>query len=312
MILLLNILLYIISFVFIWIGAGMIISAASKFSKRLRLSPFAFSFVFLGILTSMPEFSVGLQAVADRESQIFVGNLLGGIVVLFLVVIPLLAVFGNGVSLRHELDHKTLLAAFGVILAPALFILDKKITNVEGVILIVLYGILLYLVQRKNGIFDKENSQLLNIKAYSYKDILKIVIGLAIVFVSSSIIVEKTIFFAGLLHISSFYISLIVVALGTDLPELSLAIRSVVSGKKELAMGDYLGAAAVSTFLFGLFILLHKGEILTVDNFFVTFIFIGIALSFFYYFVRTKNFITRKNGFALLGLYLIFVILELL
>jgi cation:H+ antiporter len=290
----------------------MIVSAASKFSKRLKLSPFAFSFVFLGILTSMPEFSVGLQSIADKQAQIFVGNLLGGIVVIFLVIIPMLAVFGNGVSLRHELDQNTLLAAFGVILAPSLFILDKRVTPIEGAILIILYGILLYLVQRKNGIFDKNNAQLLNIKAYSYKDILKILIGIVVVFVSSSIIVDKTIYFAGILKISPFYISLIIVALGTDLPELSLAIRSVVLGKKELAMGDYLGTAAVSTFLFGLFILLHQGEILTDSNFLITFLFISLALCLFYYFSRIKNFISRKNGFVLLGLYIIFVALELL
>src|SRR5205085_2055996 len=99
---LLHLLTYIVSFVLLWIGSGLIVSAASKFSKRLRLSPFAFSFVFLGILTSIPEFSVGIQAVIDKNSEIYVGNLLGGIVVLFLVVIPLLAIFGNGISLRHE------------------------------------------------------------------------------------------------------------------------------------------------------------------------------------------------------------------
>lgn len=308
----LNLLIYIASFVAIWLGAGVIISAATKFSKKLKLSPFVFSFAFLGILTSTPEFSIGLQAVADHDAEIFVGNLLGGIVVLFLVVIPILAVFGNGVSLKHELGNKTLLTTLLVILLPSLFTMDKRITNLEGVIMIASYLALLYLVQIKNGIFDTQNKQILNIRAYSYKDLLKIIIGLGIVFVSSSLIVDKTMYFANLLHISAFYISLIVIALGTDLPELTMAIRSVVSGKKELAMGDYVGAAAVSTFLFGLFTILHNGEVITVNNFFVTFIFITIALGLFYFFSYTKNYITRLNGLILLGIYVLFVALELI
>lgn len=266
----------------------------------------------MGILTSTPEFSIGLQAVADHDAEIFVGNLLGGIVVLFLVVIPILAVFGNGVSLKHELGNKTLLTTLLVILLPSLFTMDKRITNLEGVIMIASYLALLYLVQIKNGIFDTQNKQILNIRAYSYKDLLKIIIGLGIVFVSSSLIVDKTMYFANLLHISAFYISLIVIALGTDLPELTMAIRSVVSGKKELAMGDYVGAAAVSTFLFGLFTILHNGEVITVNNFFVTFIFITIALGLFYFFSYTKNYITRLNGLILLGIYVLFVALELI
>lgn len=309
---LINLLLYIISFIAIWLGAGLIISATSKFSKKLKLSPFAFSFVFLGILTSTPEFSVGLQAVANHDAEIFVGNLLGGIVVLFLVVIPLLAIVGNGISLKHELDNKMLLATMGVIVAPSLFILDKKVTNLEGVVLIALYLVLIFFIQKRNGIFNKENEQLLNAKSYSYMDILKILLGAGIVFVASSLIVDKTLYFAEILSISAFYISLIVVSLGTNLPELTLAIRSVISGKKELAMGDHIGSAAVNTFLFGLFTILHNGEVLTISNFLVTFIFIATALIVFYFFFRTRNFISRRNGLVLFCIYILFVALELL
>ncbi|KXK10424.1 MAG: putative calcium/sodium:proton antiporter [Microgenomates bacterium OLB23] len=102
-----NIVIYIISFIAIWYGAGLIIASITKFSTRLKLSPFTFSFVFLGILTSIPEFSVGLQAVVNGDPEIFVGNLLGGVVALFLLVIPLLAIFGKGISLKHELNKKT-------------------------------------------------------------------------------------------------------------------------------------------------------------------------------------------------------------
>ncbi|MBI2613289.1 MAG: sodium:calcium antiporter [Candidatus Levybacteria bacterium] len=307
----LNLILYFLAFIFIWLGAGLVVSSTSKFSSKLRLSPFAFSFVFLGILTSIPEFSVGLQAVAGNRPEIFVGNLLGGIVVIFLVIIPLLAVLGNGISLKNELDNKTLLISLVVILTPSLFILDKKVSTLEGFMLVFLYVVLLFFVERKNGIFDRSNGQLFNVKAYSYKDILKILLGIGIVFASSSIIVDKTTYFAGIFNISAFYISLFVIALGTNLPELSLAVRSVISRKREIAMGDYMGSAAANTLLFGIFTLLHGGEILTVDNFIITFLFILTALGSFYFFFRTKNYISRTNGLVLLGFYVIFVIIEL-
>lgn len=309
--LLINFLLYIISFVGLWYGAGLIVSAASKFSQKLKLAPFAFSFIFLGVLTSTPEFSVGLQAVANHDAEIFVGNLLGGIVVLFLVVIPILAIFGKNISLKHELSPKLLLSTMIVILMPALLTLDRKVTNLEGAIMIVSYLSLLYLVQRKNGIFDKDNQQLLNVKAYSYKDFLRILFGLAIVFVSSNLIVDKTMYFAEIFNISAFYIGLIVIALGTDLPELTLAVRSIMSGKKELAMGDYIGAAAVSTFLFGLFTILHNGEVITISNFLITFIFIAAALGLFYFFSMSKKYISRRDGVVMIAIYILFVFLEL-
>jgi cation:H+ antiporter len=306
-----NSLLYLLAFFLIWIGSGLIVSSIDRFSKRLKLSRFIMSFVILGLLTSTPEFAVGLQAIADHDPEIFVGNLLGGIPVLFLLVIPLLAILGNGINLKHELGKKTLLFALAVILAPSILVLDKRVSNPEGIVLIVLYLILVFVVQKRHGLFDKDNSLALDIKAYSYKDVLKILLGIGIVFVSSNIIVDKTMYFANVFNISAFYIGLIAISIGTNLPELSLAVRSVISGKKDVAMGDYLGSAAVNTLLFGVFTLLHAGEVITMNGFLITFLFIAAALVLFYIFVQSKNIISRKEGLVLFGVYILFVVIEL-
>lgn len=306
-----NLIIYIVAFILIWLGSGLIVSSASKFSKKLKLSSFIFSFVFLGILTSTPEFSVGLQALAEHDANIFVGNLLGGIIVLFLLAIPILAILGNGINLKHELSRNQLILTSIVILTPSLLILDKRVTNFEGLFMIISYFLLLYLVQKKNGIFDKDNDNLLNLRAYSFYDLLKIILGIIIVFISSYAIVEKTNYFAQLINISTFYVSLIIIALGTNLPELTLAIRSVISGKKDLAMGDYIGSAAVNTLLFGIFTLMHNGEVLTISNFLTTFIFISIALGLFFYFSVKNQFLSRLNGIFMLAVYVLFVIFEL-
>lgn len=310
--LIVNLILYTLSFILIWYGSGLIVSSISKFSRRLKLSQFTFSFIFLGLLTSIPEFSVGLQAVADNKPEIFVGNLLGGIIIIFLVIIPILAVFGNGINLRHEMTDNTQLATLAVLMAPSLLMLDNKVTNSEGILLIVIYAFLLFVVQSKKGIFDRSNQHLLDIKAYSYKDILKVVIGIGIVFVASSLIVDKTIFFAEYFNISAFYIGLLVISIGTNLPELSIAVRAVVNGKKDIAMGDYMGSAAANILCFGILTILHDGPIIIVSNFLITFLFIALSLGLFYFFFYTKKAISRSNGIFLLVLYVLFVFFELL
>ncbi len=305
-----NLLLYIASFVLIWFGSGLIVSSTSKFSRRLRLSSFVFSFVFLGLLTSSPEFAVGLQAVADNDPEIFIGNLIGGAMVIFLFVIPLLAVFGNGINLKNEIENKTLTLTLLVILMPIITLIDKKVSSLEGLFLIVLYAILIFFVERKHGLFDKENNELFDIKSYSYKDILKIFIGIGLIFISGNIILNQTLFFADFFNIPAFYISLVILAFGTNLPELSLAIRSAVAGKKDIAMGDYLGSAAANTFLFGLFTILIGGVVLTINNFIITFLFVASSLVLFYFFYYTKKFISRANGLLMLGIYMVFVVVE--
>ncbi|KXK10425.1 MAG: Inner membrane protein YrbG [Microgenomates bacterium OLB23] len=166
-------------------------------------------------------------------------------------------------------------------LLPALFTLDRRVTNFEGAMLVVSYAILLVVVQRKKGIFDHTDIAFNQLTSSLLGDFAKIIMGAVVVFVSSSYIVHITMYFADVFRISAFYIGLLVIAVGTNLPELSVALRAVHSGNKDVAMGDYIGSAAVNTFLFGLFTLSHNGEVITVSNFMVTFIFIAVSSWFF-------------------------------
>src|SRR4030042_5741949 len=97
---------YFLSFFVIWYGAGLIISAVDKISKKSNISKFAVSFFILGLLTSTPELAVGINSIADHDPEIFVGNLLGGIIVIFLLIVPILAIMGNGIKLAHQLNSK--------------------------------------------------------------------------------------------------------------------------------------------------------------------------------------------------------------
>lgn len=304
--------IYLASFFLIWFGSGLIVSSATKFAKKLKVSPFIFSFLFLGLLTSIPEFSVGLQSIAGNHAEVFVGNLLGGIMVLFTVVIPLLAVIGNGINVKHELKGIPLALTLALILAPAYFILDQRVTNMEGAIMVIMYITHMLFIQRQKGVLDKSNKNLMNIKKYSYKDFLVLLAGLGIIFVSSNILLDKTLYFAQLLNVSPFYISLIVLALGTDFPEFILAVRSGLGKKKDVAMGDYMGAAAASTLLFGVFTLLTNGEVLTVTHFGMTFMWIAIALGLFYIFSASKQFISRTEGLLMILVYIGFITTEIL
>src|SRR3989344_3381208 len=305
-----NLVLYIASFFIIWLGAGLIVSSVDRFSKKLRLSSFAFSFFVLGILTSIPEFAVGMTAIAENQPEIFVGNLIGGIPVIFFLIIPILAIFGNGIKLRNQLNTKDLLFSFVVMITPALLVMDRRVTNLEGFIMIGLYVALFFFIQREKGIFDTQHSNILRGRAYSYVDIVKTLLGIGLVFVASQIIVDNTLYFAKIFHISPFFISLVILSLGTNLPELSLAVRSIISRKKDIAFGDYIGSAAANTFLFGLFTILNTGEVVTVNNFFKTFLVMAGGLSLFYYFIRSKDDILRKEGLVLLLVYLAFIFID--
>jgi len=305
-----NGLLYILSFILIWFGAGLIVNSIDKYAKKLHISSFAVSFFILGFLTSTPEIAVGISSIIEKDPEIYVGNLIGGIIIIFLFIIPILAIFGRGITLSHQLSKRNLLLSLAVCAAPAFLILDNKVTVFEGFLLIFFYIILFYVIEKKKGIIENIESKFLHTDRDDLKYIVKIVIGIIIVFLTSRFIVDETMYFSKILNISPFFISLIMLSLGTNLPELSVGIRSLYSGKKDIAFGDYIGSAAANTAIFGVLTVINKNDVTITDHFFRRFIFIIAGLGLFYFFSRSKNNISRLEGFILLLIYVLFLIVE--
>ena len=71
-----NGLIYLFSFIGVWIGSGLAINATEKISKISGISQFTISFLLIGILSSTSELSVGTNALIKNDPGIFVGNLM--------------------------------------------------------------------------------------------------------------------------------------------------------------------------------------------------------------------------------------------
>jgi cation:H+ antiporter len=305
-----KLLIYVFSFFVLWFGGGLIIKGVDEFSKKINLSSFSVSFFVLGILTSVPEFALGINSILIGDPEIFVGNLIGGSVTLLLLVIPTLAILGGGIKLYHQLDEKNLIFSLLVVITPVFFIADNLVTRTEGVFLMMIYFILVYFVEKKKGLLEKVKDTFSSDKTHVVEDILKILIGIVIVFLTSRFIVNQTVYFSQLLKIPLFLVSFLILPFGTNLPEFSLAARSIIAKKKEIAFGDYLGSAAANSFLFG-FLTLLNGKRINVSRYsMITLILMLFSFLLFYFFSRSKNEISKEEGKILLLTYLLFVLVE--
>jgi cation:H+ antiporter len=307
-----HLLLGILSFIGIWIGTGFAVSSVEKISHRLKISSFAVSFLILGLFTSISEFSVGINSVLDNDPEIFVGNLIGASIVLFLMIIPLLAITGKQIKIPETLKNNNLLLPMIVISLPVVLSLDREISKLDGIIALALYTILAVNLQAKKGLLEKAKS-LIQFKQISiYKEIAKILVGVLIIFSASHFIVEQTKYFSDLYNISPFIISILVISIGTNLPELSFVFRSLVLKNNQVAFGDYIGSAAFNTFLFGLLTLIYGKNIVLSNNYITSSISLIVGTIIFYIFAKSKNTISRLEGVILLGIYILFVTTEFL
>ncbi len=303
-------LLFITAALGVWIAAGLIVHGVSAFSHRFKLSSFSVSFFILGLLTSIPEFSVGLNAIREGKPDIFIGNLIGASVVLFLLVIPLLVVIGKGVELNKDLAGRNLPLILLVIFATVLFGIDGAYNRVEAVFMILLYGVLFYVLRRRKGALASIADRLLNGDHAGWGDGLKILIGAVLMYFASDLLVGQTVTLSDLFGISTFMISLLVLGIGTNVPELIIGVRSVLRNEKAIAFGNYVGSAAVNTLLFGFFVILTGRVPIIREKIWIVFIFFLIGLLLFWLFAKSKTHLSRKEGLVLLLIYILFVIAE--
>lgn len=304
-------LIYILSFVGIWIGSGLAVKSVERLSKSLKISSFAVSFFVLGLFTSVSELSVGVNSVLENDPEIYVGNLIGASIVLLLLIVPLLAVFGNSIHIAPEFQGFNLPASLVVIALPVALAMDGRIGKTDSIFALALFVFLIISVQAKQGLIDKLKSINPQSSVKARKELLKIVFGVAVIFIASRFVVEQTIYFSNLFNVSPFLISLLLIAIGTNVPELSLVARSAFMRNHQVAFGDYVGSAAFNTFLLGLLTMFYGKTVFLTNSYIVSLLFLIVGLVMFYYFARTKNTISRAEGLALLALYVIFLITEI-
>lgn len=303
----------------IWFLSGILIDATDRVARRYRKPGFAVAFFVLGFLTSISEISVAVNATAQGIPQVSAGNLMGASLVIMLLIIPLLAILGNGVPMTRSLRPSTVACLLIVVLLPSLFALDGNVARYEGILMLLLYGGLLLRIRKKVPAHEtaiktlrETKATLLNTRYATAMDIAKIIAGAAFIFIAGNVLVDESAYFARLLSIPVSFVGLLLLSIGTNFPELVIAVRCVLGRHKDIAFGDYMGSAAANTCIFGVLVIANGAFSIVLSEVVVTCTITAIGLTLFFRFARTKALLSRTEGGILLSLYALFLIFQIL
>lgn len=307
-----HLLTVLLSLIFLWIGSGIAVSGVNKISQGLKRSSFLISFFVLGLFTSLSEVGVAINSFIDGVPQIAVGNLLGGIIVIFLFIIPLLGIIGNGIHLKNTISLPLLLCCLIFLFLPFLLLMDQHLSFYEGILIVIFYVILTYFLF-KNSQKEQKQSQK---KKSSVKpltiiySLILICTGIVALFIASDYLLKEIIYFAAIFGTKPILLSFVVLSLGTNLPELAIGVRALISGNKDVAFGNYIGSAVFNPFILSLLAIVSKDINISVSlaNIFIFTIF---AFAFFFYFSKSENTLSRRESFLLLAIYGLFLLFEL-
>jgi cation:H+ antiporter len=142
-----NLLFIVFGLVGLIIGARFVVDSAIFIARIMGVSELVISITVVAIGTSLPELSTTIVAALKKEHDIIVGNIIGsnifniGILGLVSIIHP---VSVNKPLLKFEFP---IMLFFSIIILP-LMMTGKKVTRAEGVFLLLLYGVFIYLTVR--------------------------------------------------------------------------------------------------------------------------------------------------------------------
>lgn len=303
----------------IWFLSGILIDATDTVAKRYHKPGFAVAFFVLGFLTSISEISVATNATLQGIPQVSAGNLLGASLVIVLFIIPLLAVLGNGIPMTRSHLPGNMAFILAVILLPSILAIDGAISVYEGVIMLFFYGALILHIRMKIPSHKTVKEALQHTRKHMIHghhatavDITKIIVGAVLIFVAGNVLVNESAYFATLLHLPLSLVGLLLLSIGTNFPELVIAVRCVLGRHKDIAFGDYMGSAAANTLIFGVLAVLNGTFSLVASEAILTCAVFAIGMVFFFRFARTKGILSRTEGAILLALYGFFLLIQII
>ncbi len=300
-------LLAIISLVILFLilskSADLIVLNLKKIGKKLGIKIF-FLGIMLGIITSLPELAIGINSLIKDVPDISFGHLMGGNIVLLGLILSISIILNRKIKTNDS--SKPFLFTLIYLFLPLIFGLSGQLNIFSGIVLILGYVFLMCYLYSDN---KKREWIKINIvsKDRTSKSLFYIMLGLLGVMLSSELIVRTTLFILEDFNVSPFIVGLLFYSIGTNLPELTIALRSFKRKVEELSFSNLVGATMAHILILGVFSFISPIDIEVNASYLFLTLFTLVFFILLYIFYRSDRLLSRKEGYALLFMYFLFV-----
>lgn len=216
----------------------------AKIARIFNISPLIIGLLIFGFGTSAPEMLVSGLAAYDGHPELSIGNAFGSNIFNIGLVLAVAAII-HPVIVEKNVLKKEWLFLFLSTLVIGFLLMDGFLSFVDGSILLILLLLFLYYVfneSKKDNNLENEVSEDISKVQSKGKTWLLLIISLVILVSSARLVVWGGTNLALAFGVSDLIIGLTVVALGTSLPELAVAISSALKKQHQMIIGNIIGS----------------------------------------------------------------------
>ncbi|MFH4739319.1 calcium/sodium antiporter [Vibrio diabolicus] len=231
----------------VW-SADKLVFGSAAIARNVGISPLVIGMTILAMGSSAPEMMVSATAAWDGKTDTAVGNVLGSNIANIALILGITALI-KPLSISSAVIRRELPLMIAVTVLAGILLWNSHLGFYEGVLLFVLFGAFLFAMlhisrkeQKSGDVFLDDQESEIPEGVSNPKAIMWVVIGLILLPLAASMLVDNAVIIAKYFGMSDLVIGLTIIAIGTSLPELAASLAGVLKGEDDMAVGNIIGS----------------------------------------------------------------------
>ena len=239
-------LLLIIGFILIVKFSDILVDAACSVANNLKIPKIVIALTVMAFGTCAPEIAISFKSISAGNGSMALSNVVGSCIINVLMIIGLAAII-SPIKVKNDTINKEVPLLCLITLIFSILVLDSTlvssmpntITRFDGIILLLLFMIFVFYLY--NIVKEHKNKNRSKPKYGMVKSIILVIISIFVVAKASDLIVDNAVIIANNLGVSHKIITMIIIVIGTSLPELTMTVRSAKKHEFDIALGNIIG-----------------------------------------------------------------------
>ena len=242
-----NILFVLVGLVILIWGADRFVHGASASARNMGVPPLLIGLTIVAFATSAPEILVSAIASLKGQPGLALGNAIGSNIANIGMVLGCVAII-RPIQLRSATLRREMPALLAVTLLTVSLFLDSYLSRIDGLVMLTALVIVMIWLTRlgmRSAPSDPINQDYeaeIPKNVAMPRAIMWLIIGLVALLLGAHLLVKGSISIAEFYGVSDVVIGILLVAVGTSLPELAVSLVSALRGEYGLAIGNIVGS----------------------------------------------------------------------
>lgn len=306
-----NLIIFIFAAILLGRSATLLVKSLIKIGQYLKIGEFAISFILMAFATSLPELFVAILSSVNGSPDLAIGTVIGSNIADMTLVIGIAAVAAGVIRVKSAIKKRDLIYMSGILFILILLMLDGSLTRPDAAILLMIYAYYIFRLFTQRERFESKKVKISR-REY-YENIGRFTVCIIGLVLSARLLVWSSETIAVILSIPLILVGLIILALGTSLPEISFELSAIKEKRQDMVLGDVIGSVVTNSALIigvtGMINPIHELDLDLINIGLISLVIITFGLLFF---IRNDGKITTKEALILLFFYLFFVSMEYL